>query len=213
MKLFYTKRVEQKKKATSRLGFSLFEVLVSVAIFTILTSSLIAKNANFRNHTLMTNLAYELGLVIRKAQAYGIGIRGSNSTTAVAAATKYYGVWLSSAFDTGVTLYRDENDSNGTYEIIGDSIVERFNFNADYKIQSFCVTDTANVQFCSNIAGGPTDLFITFKRPDPSAKLFFKRGGVTYIGNSAVITVTARKPNGPTASVTVNATGQISVQE
>ena len=62
---------------TYRKGFTLFEVLVSLAIFMVLTAVIVTKNSQFKCATLISNLAYEVALLYRQTQTYGTAVRGS----------------------------------------------------------------------------------------------------------------------------------------
>lgn len=205
------------QKYQGKRGFTLFEVLVSVAIFTILTSSVLVKNGQFKNATLTSNLAAELGLVVRKAQSYGIGVRGSSSQTSVADASKYYGIYFKYADDSSVTMFRDGiSNSDGMYQIGSDVIQDVFRLNGDYQIDGYTVKDLATG---STVVGGPTggtfasEVSIAFRRPDPSARIFYVRNGFPVEASEATIRVRMRKPGSKVASLTVYSTGQIYVQE
>jgi prepilin-type N-terminal cleavage/methylation domain-containing protein len=204
-------------KKQNKRGFTLFEVLVSVAIFTILTTSILVKNGQFKNSTLTSNLAAELGLVVRKAQSYGIGVRGSNSQTSVANASKYYGIYLKYADDSSVIMFRDGNsNSDGVYQVGSDDVQDVFRLNGDYQIDGYSVKDlaTGNV-----IAGGPvggslaSEVSVSFRRPDPSAKIFYVRNGISIEASEVTIRVRMRKSGSKVASLTIYSTGQIYVQE
>lgn len=209
-----------KKKTEKRIfqkGFSLFELLISVAIFTLLTSSILVKNGQFRNSTLTSNLAYELGLVVRKAQSYGIGVRGSNSQTSVSDASKYHGIYFKYSDDANITLFRDGASSNdAVYQQWNDVIEDIFKLNSDYQINGYSVKDSSSGTV---VAGGPTggtyasEVSISFRRPDPSAKISYVKNGLWLDASEVTIGVRLRKPGSKVASVTVYSTGQIYVQE
>lgn len=212
MKKFLFKKLLPSRN--TRRGFSLFEVLVSVAIFSLLTSSLIIENGKFRNQTLTANLAYEIGLVFRKAQSFGIGVRGSDPAFSVTQATKYFGIFFSRADDRVLTLYRDgDSNDNGIYDgVTTDIRVDTFALDPKYKILRFCAKE-GNVEYCSD-SPSVTELNVSFKRPDPSAKIIYKRGEAPKDASEARIEVTQRQGTGnKISSVTIYSTGQIYVRE
>ena len=57
-------------------GFTLIELIVSVAIFVFMTALVVAKYGNFNQSVLMTDLAYDIALTLRTAQTYGVSVQG-----------------------------------------------------------------------------------------------------------------------------------------
>ena len=56
-------------------GFSLAELIVSIAIFLFISSVVMVSQHNFGGKILITNLAYDVALGIRQAQVYGSSSR------------------------------------------------------------------------------------------------------------------------------------------
>lgn len=63
---------------TKRAGFSLIELLVVVAIMTIITSVVLVSQGRFGSSIILSNLAYDMALSIREAQSYGLSVRESS---------------------------------------------------------------------------------------------------------------------------------------
>lgn len=69
----------KKKIPQTQQGFTLIEMLVSVGIFTIMTTYLIVKYGTFNQGILLTNTAYDIALTMRQAQNYGINTQQSQT--------------------------------------------------------------------------------------------------------------------------------------
>lgn len=88
-------------------GFTLVELLASLAIITIILSVVIYNHREFDSQLELTNVAYRVAVSIREAQVYGIGARELNGSFNIP-----YGV---SFFNNGSL------DSKKTYVFFGDS--------------------------------------------------------------------------------------------
>lgn len=184
-------------------GFSLIELVVSVAIFTIITSVILVRHSNFSSKLLLENLAYDIALSIRKAQVFALSVReftGGSGEFDIG-----YGVHFESSDNTSYIFFADR-DKDKAY---GGSteIVEMFTLMRGNTILEFCGTLSNGNEECSG--SGITHLDIIFERPNPEAIIKSNISGNTY--DSARITVSS--PSGTTWSVNTVITGQISIQE
>lgn len=184
-------------------GFSLVELVVSVAIFTIITSVILVRHSNFSSKLLLENLAYDIALSIRKAQVFGLSVReftGGSGEFDIG-----YGVHFELSDNTSYIFFADR-DKDKAY---GGSteIVEMFTLMRGNTISEFCGTLSNGNEKCSGL--GITHLDIIFERPNPEAIIKSNISGDTY--DSARITVSS--PSGTTWSVNTVMTGQISIQE
>ena len=60
----------------TRGGFTIIELLVTVAIFSIITSVLLVNYPKFSSRILLENVAHDIGLSVRQAQTFGLNVRG-----------------------------------------------------------------------------------------------------------------------------------------
>src|SRR5258708_7247230 len=168
-------------KNNNQRGFTLFELLVSIGIFTMITTIVLIKNSEFKGNILVTNLAYQIALAVREAQVYGINVASYNTGTLDDPFSHAYGIH----FDTtniGSTvpfiLFADIND-NYKYNSSTDYTKETFAVAVGNSIKRFCVYATSGNVYCSDGSGSnPTNTSLTFldlifKRPDPSARIVF----------------------------------------
>ena len=169
-------------------GFSLVELIVVIAIVGVLSSVIIARYNTFDSAILLRNLAYDVALSIREAQALGVSVRGEGGTFTYA-----YGVH----FDIGNSyiLFRDIDD-DGVFDSGEEVSVEVIR-------EGGSVSD-----LCGNSTCGKSEMDVTFKRPNPDAQIVTTpaTGGLT----SATVEVMSRQ--GSTRTVQVWPTGQISVE-
>jgi len=177
-----------------RKGFTLVEMLVVIAIFSIITSIVLVKNSQFSDTILLNNLAYDIALSVRQAQVFGLSVRATPDSGVFTAG---YGVHFDSSTPKTYVLFADINNSN-IYDSGIDEIVEVFNITRGNKISRLCGVDSSDQETC-----GATNLDIVFIRPDPEATL-------TGITGDARIYIIAQ--DGSEESLLVRSTGQISVE-
>jgi prepilin-type N-terminal cleavage/methylation domain-containing protein len=187
----------------SQKGFTLVELLVSLAIFTVITTLAVVNNAQFNSSILLTNLAYEIGLSVRQAQFYGIAVRRS-STSAFDAG---YGVHFDLADPRTYYLFEDRTIDHicDATECAASNLVESFKLNKGNYISKICVNGSSGLT-CTG-SGGFQKVDISFIRPNPDA--FITRNSVT--GNYTTAEICVASPTGTKRRVIVESTGQISV--
>lgn len=182
-------------------GFTLVELMVTVAIATIITSITLINHSQFTSQTVLTNLAYEILGSIRLAQTYGISVRGS--TLAAADFDSGYGIHFSSA--QGYVLFED-TDNDDTYDGSGEAL-RAFQLQNGHRIAEFCGRRTASgTTHCST--GTLNYLDVTFERPEPDAT-FVTNTGVPY--DEVWIDVSAAQGSN-TRRVRITPTGHLSVE-
>ena len=204
-----TKRATRKTAALVRKGFSIIELMIAVAIFIILTSVAFYGYADFNNDMVMTNQAYELSLHVRQAQVYGIAVRGG-SGAAGSEFTASYGV-AANIGSSVVTIFRDAND-DGLYDPSSpdEPALELLTFARGVEVCRICITSGTNVE--SGCSDAYDDISISFKRPDPDARVAIN--DVPYDAGPAyaLTRIAIQAPNGKERYVDVTVTGQVSVR-
>lgn len=207
MKLQKIKKINKPVGAfyfrSKRKGFSLVELVVSVAIFTIITSVILAKHSQFSGTLLLENLAYDIALSIRKAQVFGLSVR--EFTTGSSEFNVGYGIHLDSSNNKSYIFLADR-DRDETYSGITE-IVETFILRKGNFISEFCGILSDNTEKCSG--SDITFLDIIFERPNPEAIIKSNISADKYM--SARITVASSQ--GKTWNINTVITGQISIQK
>lgn len=179
-------------KPHSQSGFTLVELLVSVGIFTLITTAAVFNNAQFNGNVVLSNLAYEVALSVRQAQFYGITVKQSSTNTFDAG----YGISFNVSTPTSYLLFEDKPTPNKTYdagEALETYVMRKGNF-----ISKICLSQSGA---CSSYPS----VDISFVRPNPEA--YIRHAGSFY--SKAEICVSS--PGGNKRKVVVESTGQISV--
>jgi prepilin-type N-terminal cleavage/methylation domain-containing protein len=190
-------------------GFTLIELIVVMAIFTFLTTVILANNARFGGVILLENLAYDIGLSIRKAQVYGIAVRGFGGSDFDLG----YGIHFDSATPTTYVLFGDvypTGAGNGLYESDQGELVESITMQGGFRVANVCATAGGGAEESCGL--GTLDIF--FRRPEPDA--YISANGVSGVVDQAALQQQGRilleSPRGDQISVVIEATGQIAVQ-
>ncbi len=179
-----------------RAGFTIVEMLVTTAIFALVSGIILSNYGSFSSRTLLDNLAYEMALALREAQVFGVSTREFGEGSGV---FPTYGVHFSASQTNVFTLFADsnENDVLGFGETVRDYTLSR-----GYTIASLCGYTSA-VAPCTTLSS----LDVTFTRPDPDATIVaVPAGSYAYVG--AVL----QAPKGQTRAVSVWSNGQITVE-
>lgn len=198
-------------------GFTLVELLVSLAIVSGILAIVVSNQSTYTDGAALVSLADEINSSISQAQAYGIGVKEFSPGTGEFSAS--YGLsfsLLSSGSNIAYLSFADRDDDKiyggdwscpigGASECLGKIDISRGNY-----IESLCVVRTSGADICNNV--GRAD--ISFARPNTETQIrFFNNVGNPFSpGNIKGARVVLQSPGGLTRSVTVYSTGQVSVQ-
>ena len=86
-----------KRNKKNQKGFSLPELIIVIGIFIIISTIAMFNQGKLSSSVLLTNMAYEVGLAIREAQTYGIGVRSEDAGTNF---TGQYGAYFDTSTET-----------------------------------------------------------------------------------------------------------------
>ncbi|MES3030886.1 MAG: prepilin-type N-terminal cleavage/methylation domain-containing protein [Patescibacteria group bacterium] len=188
---------------TRRKGFTLVELMISVGIFALMTSFLLAKYGTFNQSVLLTNLAYDIALSIRNAQSFGLNVRSVPGSTENFDAA--YGVH----FDTtipGAYVFFSDPEKDGVYDDINE--ITTYTIKRGSVISGLCVGSSADD--CSGSGGTqPETLDITFKRPNPNAIIKMNEDDEEVFQYAEI---NLRATDGSMKKIVVRSTGQIAIQ-
>ncbi len=177
----------QKKRSIRHIlktaGFTIIELIVVIAIIAVVSTLVLFNSGKLNSALLLSNTAYEVGLIVREAQIAGLGVRASqNSGTQSFAYSQ--GVHFNIAEPNTVILFSDI-DGNGHYNgSIEDVQSYTISNSRAGKILAICGITADPI--CS--PDGPTHvetLDIMFKRPNPEA--FFKIGNISPSDGSSIV--------------------------
>ena len=193
-------------------GFTLLELLIVIGIFIIITSLLVANYNRFGGNLLVSNLAYDIALSIREAQAYGIAVKGyQNPDTGSGGFTFGYGINVdgTSLPATSYVLFTDLKP-NTLYDADENELLKTYSLQKGNVIANICATRATNGNLdCAtdNTGNATRQLTITFLRPNPEATIRAKT--LTTCGCRERICI--RSPQGKMKSIYIQTSGQIAV--
>ncbi len=198
-------------------AFSLVELIVSIAIFGIMTALVVAKYGTFNSSTLLTNAAYDVALAIRTAQTYGVSVKSDGTSNFTkeyvvdfnvrntvppneycAPDTSHFTLWINNAAGDirPVPFCRDLVKVND-YTLLRGA-----------KVSSICAGTDANN--CTNFGR----LVIRFLRPDPDARFgTIAMHDPTEGGSQNFARVTIQDPDGSKRNISIYKNGQVSVDQ
>lgn len=218
MNIFFVKKGEVFNKKTPdeikwQAGFTLIELIVTIALFVFMTSFLLIKYSTFHSGVLTTNLAYDVAITIRQAQSYGLYVKQSQATANSFASS--YGVYFSTASGNAdkFILFEDRptpSNPDNVYVPASDTTISTYRMKNGAKIVS--IKATANPSNLNNLTT-LNNLSVTYKRPQPRAIIAsagMGGGGTPATYKYAEITISGS--DGDTRKIIVRQDGQISVQ-
>lgn len=189
-------------------GFTIIELMVSVAIFALMTAFLVAKYGNFNQSILLVNQAYDVALTIRNAQTYGLNVKSRPIPDPSGAPSQY-----SSDFTSGYGVHFDKTTGTPRTKMIffadidGDKLYDADEMLYTYTLRNgsyiYDICSGSIEQTCTPVATPPGTFDILFKRPNPDT--LFADSNVRY----ALITL--RSSSGGEKKIAVRKTGQIAV--
>lgn len=174
------------KRARSKTGFTIVELLIVIFVMGLLTGLVLVKYRGYGQNARFANATENIILAIRQAQVYGVGVKGSVGCGGGTTFDCSYGVYFSPATPGAITIFVDNNNS-GTFDA-GESI----------STVLLDIPTTITSVTCDGGACVGNALNITFRRPNPSATIHdasattFTTGtvGVSDGTRSSVITIT-----------------------
>jgi prepilin-type N-terminal cleavage/methylation domain-containing protein len=203
-----------KKNISKQKGFSLPELIIVIGIFIIISTVAMFNQGKLSSSVLLTNMAYEVGLAIREAQTYGIGVRSEDAGSNF---TGQYGAYFDTSSETSnrqVIVFADL-DQNLSYTPgltpSEEKYIYEFENRRGNKITAMCVGDLAG-SACQNGVNSESPLSILFKRPNPSALISPVSAGQP-IRLERVYVVVSSLEEDDCRAVIVEPTGQIRVED
>lgn len=199
-------------------AFTLFEALVSIAIFTILTSVLLVKNNQFRGTTALNNLSYEIALIVRQAQVYGLSVTKDVESTGDQAFQRAYGIHVPLTGSNSQFMFFVDRNNNSVYDpgagpgVPGDDL-ELFTLRNGTTIYKVCLDIGLATERCTAILPDASNhIEVLFRRPLPDARFRGVFGTITY-SSASNASIFLRSNSGLCREVYVTSAGQIGVHE
>lgn len=208
MKFLQTKNYELRASN----GFTLLELLVTIGIFIILTTMVIANYPRFYSQVSVGRIAREIALLSREAQAFGLAVRQKGGAFPVD-----YGIYVSEANNKEVIVFSEEFGSENHLYDEGDGCggsstecVSRFSIRGRIFVRDLCAirSDVPETQEDCDI--GRID--VVFRRANPDALIYLDADN-SQEHTAAFIKLQSERHPDKRKMVRIWLTGQISVQD
>lgn len=189
-------------------GFSFPELMVSIAIFTILSLILLSDYKSFGTRLSLESMVEEMGQWVRETQITAMSVKPSAANSAV-----FPGYGLHFVSGSNQFLYFTDLDNSKTYNA-GDGLEKTITLSGGNTVFSLCGTTAgpAVVAPCVNPLGKANAMDIVFRRPDPDANIWGDKNGAGPAVSYSSVIITVSSPRGYLRSVEVRTTGQITIQ-
>jgi prepilin-type N-terminal cleavage/methylation domain-containing protein len=208
-----------KKTILNQKGFSIVEMLVTIAIISLILGVVIFNQGDFTDQFNLSTTASDLELQIRQAQVFGVSVR--EFTPASNEFNSAYGVSLSDLTPNSKSYYisfADRGTKNGIYD--GDSTcpiggssecLSKIVLTRGIQINQICALMGNSQSQCAPSIGRAD---ITFNRPDPSAHIatFNSAGNQNNLDGLIGVRIDLISTGGKIKSVFVYTSGQIATQ-
>lgn len=188
------------QKQCRQKGFSLTELLVTIAVFLMLSTMVLANYRAFNRNIAIEAQAHEVASKVREAQLAGISVQSQNGVY------PGYGVFADMAATNSYVFFVDTVvPLNRLYNGVAES-VETITLKQGARIQSICGSLTGGA--CT----APLNrVHVTFLRPNPEATILgfpIAGGGPISYASADIVFVS---PAGQTKTMRVWITGQLEV--
>ncbi|HAQ02547.1 TPA: hypothetical protein DEP30_01295 [Candidatus Nomurabacteria bacterium] len=208
-------------------GFTLVELMVTISIFLIITSVTLVNYGDFKSSVSLQNNTDTVALSIRKAQSYAIGAHGFGAEGSTKVFDRSYGIHFSTnvngsgldGSDKSFLIFSmPKGDSGYSKNQTGDcgkgvnQCIEFFNITSTDKIKDISVSGGSG-----NSGNNKESVDIYFTRPESSAHFCYRNSSGDENSckpdiTSVSIVVSNGQTNEKTKTITVQNTGQISIQ-
>jgi len=223
------------RRFLSKLGFTVVELLVTVSIFTIVMSIILANYPQFNSRIVLENMAHQIALSIREAQVYGTSVReligtqefpsygvhfckdncATNDPSDARTFVLFADLLPGSDPTNNDKMYNGATDCSAS----GGECVEQFSMQGANTIVHLCgnVQEAGVADIDTAISDGYCDmdvLDVAFTRPNPEAYIIGDADNLPPSSSNplADAEIVIESPKGDREVIIVWSTGQISVE-
>ena len=193
-------------------GFTMVEMMVCLAIVTILLLVVMYDYRTFNDNLALSSAQQEVSILVRQAQTYGLSVKG-NTVSGASDFNSGYGIYVNPSDPTSYYLFVDRN-ANGQYDgttncATSQECIEKDTLRSGVTIKNLCATAFNGSMDCTQ---NFQSMDVTFIRPNPNAVVRFINSLGSLTGTYQDGRIVLQSSLGKTANVTIENTGQISVQ-
>ena len=198
-------------------GFTFLEVMVCITIVGLIATVAMFSYSAFSDNIALSSAGQEVAAEIRQAQIYGLSVK--ESTTGGGQFVSGYGIHVSLDDPTDYYIFVDQN-SNNKYDgdttcSPGGECVEKMPLRNSVSITAICGAAFGGGSLVCPPNPSVRAMDVIFLRPNPDAHVrFVNLDGTLYSGGGTFQTgqITLTSARGKTVNVTIQNTGEISVQ-
>lgn len=213
---------KEKKQHFYLRGFTLLELMVSVAIIAVLTGIVLINYPEGSMKITLSNINNKAALLIREAQVRGSAIDSNNTTLAAESPVGGYGVHVTLANPDRFILFADSVDALQPKPyglLVGDGLYQTTPINelysttmlpSGYSVKKICVG--SSFPYTCNSYGSPavSALTISFTRPSPQPAIYINNSRTTSYSSACIELNSPRAPGvGHIRSISVYTSGMI----
>ncbi len=196
---------------TESKGFTVIEMLVTISIVTVIMGTVLFNYGTFNGNLALSSATQEMSIAVRQAQTYGLTVKevsigGGQFSSA-------YGVYFDPSGSPDSYYLFADIDGDRKYDVGNGcgsgatECVERFMLRNGVRVSGICDATTCPLSAPVRM------MHITFLRPNPDAVIYFTNSGNNIVGSASVTgKVTLSAPNGDSATIVIESTGQVLVQ-
>lgn len=191
------------KKKYANKGFTLVELLVTMGIFTLLTSMTVANYRSVDNTLLLNALANKVALSVRQAQISGTATR--QDVTGTGTFTNGYGINFTN--NSTRYIYFIDRGLPGNKRYDSGELLETYNLGGGFAITDICVNEKTGTPSC-----GLSRVDVTFIRPNPDATIQIEGNECGTEHHCSDAEISFESLSGSVRKVVIWVTGQISIE-
>lgn len=196
----------RKRFLKNNKGFTLVELLVVFFIMASILAMVIPGYLEYSTQLELENLALDVALTIREAQAYGAGAKVSlagNFDTP-------YGVYFDINVPNSFVFFEDRN-LDSYYTLGTDAIINTYTMKNGYLLDDLCAEVGGNPYVC--VTGGIRAINIVYKRPNPDSIIsMIDSSGNPFGGWQDDVLIELISPDQTTIKVNVSGNGSVSLE-
>jgi prepilin-type N-terminal cleavage/methylation domain-containing protein len=205
-------------------GFTLVEMVVVLAIITVITVIILSGQASFNRSLILTDTAYTVAFSARQAQSFGVSSRAvgairnagyglrfdrSSPSSFILFADTTTGASVPASCPLGEAGTPERKPGNCRFDAQTDPLVDTYTFSRGFAVSKFCGLSGSTL-YCSDSSSPLTSLDIVYARPNTSATMSGEVNGAMTVFTCAELHV-ADPERVSTRTIRLSQLGEVSI--